>query len=419
MTVDKKSVWGYNSTMTDLLLKLFVKNYRDTQSVSVREKVGKMSGIVGIMLNLLLATAKILVGALFGVLSVLADGLNNFTDCGGNAVALVSIKMSAKPADSEHPYGHRRMEYIASMIVAFIVLVLAFELGSESVNKIIVLCKGEAEVLDFNLWIVLALSVSVLVKLWMFVFNLRLSKRYRFDLLKATAIDSISDVGATSAVLAAVVISHFAGINLDGPMGLAVAVVIAITGIKILKETSNSLLGEAPSEQLTISIESRVKSFDGVLGIHDLNVHSYGPDRYYASVHVEVDAAVSVMESHELLDKIERDFADNTDITLVTHLDPIVTGDAELDAYKARVEEIVHALDEHYSIHDFRMVKGPTTITLIFDVAVHFDTRLLPDEVKNYIQTELEKTHPGVYIVPTVEKQIKPDEDNRNRKKSK
>ena len=402
--------------MTELLLKIFVKNRKDVQNNSVREKVGKMSGIVGIVLNLLLATAKIVVGALFSVISVFADGLNNLADCSGNVVSIVSIKMSSKPADSEHPYGHRRMEYIASMIVAFIVLVVAFELGVESVRKTVLLVKGEAEALEFDIWIIIALSISILVKLWMFVFNLRLSRRYSSDLLKATAVDSISDVCSTSAVLCAVIISHFTGINLDGPMGLIVAIVIAACGIKIIKVTANRLLGEAPDEQMIKSIETRVKNFDGVLGIHDLNVHSYGPNQYYASVHVEVDAAVDVTQSHELLDRIERDFCENTDITLVTHMDPIVTVDAELDAYKAEVEQIVRSLDEHFSIHDFRMVKGPTLTTLIFDVAIHFDTKLTADEIRNCVQTELDKTHVGVYVVPTIDRQIKSDAKQRGKK---
>ena len=402
--------------MTELFLKLFVKNHKDAQNNAVRERVGKMSAIVGIVLNLLLAAAKIVVGVLFSVIAVLADGLNNLADCSGNVVSIVSIKMSSKPADSEHPYGHRRMEYIASMIVAFIVLVVAFELGISSTEKIIQLVGGKAETLDFNLWLVITLSVSILVKLWMFVFNWRLSRRYSFDLLKATAIDSISDVGATSAVLVAVTVSRFTGINLDGPMGLAVAVLIAVSVFKIMRVAFNHLLGEAVDEQMIKDIETRVKSFDGVLGLHDLNVHNYGPNQYYASVHVEVDAAVNVLESHELMDRIERDFRENTDITLVTHLDPIVTGDAELDAYKAEVETIVRTLDEHFTIHDFRMVKGPTLTTLIFDVAIHFDTKLTAEELKNYVQTELDKTHSGVYVVITVDRQIKSDVKRRDKK---
>ncbi len=399
--------------MTRLLLKIFVKNSGDTHDAAVREKVGKLSGIVGIVLNVLLAAAKIVVGAVFSVLSVLADGLNNLTDCGSNVISLVSLKLAGKPADSEHPYGHKRMEYVASMIVAFVVLVLAFELGMESVSKIIALAQGNAQELTFSIWTVVALCVSVVVKFWMFLFNRKLGNEYNSELLKATSLDSISDVCATFAVLVAVVVSHFVGINLDGIMGVAVAAFIAVAGIKILKETINQLLGEAPSKQLVDSVVERIKRFDGVCGIHDLNVHNYGPDKYYASVHVEVDASVDVMQSHELMDKIERDFAQNTDIVLVTHMDPVVVGDPELDCYKNQVEEIVQQLDEHFSIHDFRMVKGPTLTNLIFDVAIHFDTKLTPLQIQQYIQQKIDQTQTNVFVVPTVEQQISSDKGKR------
>lgn len=406
----------YNLRMTNLLLKIFVKNNKDVTNTNVRENVGKMSGLVCIVLNVLLATAKIVVGAVFSVLSVLADGLNNLTDCGSNVVSLVSIKLANKPADSDHPFGHRRMEYIASMIVAFIVLFLAFQLASESVTKIVALVKGEAEELNFGLWTILALSVSVLVKLWMFIFNSKLAKRYSSQLLKATATDSISDVLGTSAVLVALVISHFTGFNLDGIMGVAVSVVIGIAGIKILKSTANELLGEAPDEETLQSIVQRIKSFDGVKGIHDLNVHNYGPNKYYASVHVEVDAAVDVMESHDLMDRIERDFAENTDVTLVTHLDPIVVGDPVLDGYKEEITNIVKAMDDHFDIHDFRMVKGTTHTNLIFDVAVHFDTKLSAKQIADHIQQEVNKLHQNVYVVPTVDRQIAEDAPKKKNK---
>ena len=407
--VDITALLRYNLPMTNLLLKLFVKNSSDVTSSEVRQRVGNLSGIVGIVLNLLLAAAKVVTGAIFGVLSVLADGVNNFTDCGSNVVSLISIKLANKPADSRHPYGHKRMEYIASMIVALIVLVLAVELATESISKVVQLAEGQAEQLVFSYWTAGALALSVVVKLWMFLFNRTLAKRYNYELLKATATDSVSDVCATGAVLAAVIISHFAGINLDGVMGLAVSAVIAVAGVRILKDTVNQLLGEAPSEELISQITQRIKNFDGVLGIHDLNVHNYGPDLYYASVHVEVDSAVDVMQSHDLLDRIERDFAENTNIVLVTHLDPIVLGDPELDKYKKEVTDIVKGMDEHFDIHDFRMVKGPTHVNLIFDVAVHFDTKLTAKQITEKIRTEIRKTHPDVFVVPTVEKQLKPE----------
>ena len=405
--------------MTNLLLKLFVKNNKDVTNANVRENVSKMSGLVCIVLNVLLAAAKIVVGAVFSVLSVLADGLNNLTDCGSNIVSLVSIKLANKPADSDHPFGHRRMEYIASMVVAFIVLFLAFELASESVTKIIALIRGEAEELNFGLWTILALCLSVLVKFWMFIFNRKLAKRYSSQLLKATATDSISDVLGTSAVLVALVISYFTGFNLDGIMGVAVSVIIAIAGFKILKSTANELLGEAPNAEMIQSIVQRIKSFDGVKGIHDLNVHNYGPNKYYASVHVEVDSAVDVMESHDLMDRIERDFAENTDITLVTHLDPIVVGDPVLDGYKEEITSIVKAMDDHFDIHDFRMVKGTTHVNLIFDVAVHFNTKLSAKQIADHIQQEVNKLHQNVYVVPTVEKQLAEDQPEKKTKKKK
>lgn len=393
--------------MTTLLLKLFVPQYKDTNNVAVRDRVGKLAGAVCIALNILLAAAKITVGALFALVSVFADGINNLTDCGSNVVSVVSIKLAERPADKEHPYGHRRAEYVASMIVAFIVLVVAVELAVEGVTNVVNVFKGEAEPITFELWTVVTLSASILIKLWMFAFNKILSKRYSFELLKATAIDSISDVCATSAVLVAVVVSYFTGFNADGFMAVAVAVFIAINGIKILKETLKHLLGEGADENLAHEVVHRIKMFDGVLGVHDINIHNYGPNHYYASAHVEVDSSVPVLESHDMIDQIERDFAENTNIRLVIHMDPIVTNDPELEAYKTEVNNIVKALDEAFDIHDFRMVKGPTHTNLIFDVAINFETKLTERQVAEHIQEEIDKLHDNVYIVSTVERQIR------------
>ncbi len=381
--------------MTNLLLKIFIKNRNDTENAATRDSVCKMSGIVCIILNILLAAAKIVAGALFGLVSVLADGMNNLSDCGSNIVSVVGVTLASKPADKGHPYGHRRAEYVAAMVVAFIVLVVAVELCIESVTKIVDTFKGNSAEIPLEIVTVVILSVSVLVKLWMFFFNRKLGRRYGSDLLKATSIDSISDVCATGAVLVSVIISHYAGFNIDGFMGVAVAV-----------ETYNNLIGAAPDEKLVESVVARIKQFSGVLGVHDLNIHNYGPDKYYASVHVEVDSSVSVLESHDMIDQIERDFAENTNITLVIHLDPIVIGDAKLDEYKAEVEKIVVAMDEHFTIHDFRMVKGPTHTNLIFDLAVHYDTKLTRQQITEYIQREINKQYSDVYVVPTVEKQI-------------
>lgn len=393
--------------MTNLLLKIFVKNYKDVGNAAVRDRVGNLSSGVGIFLNLLLSAAKITVGVLFGLVSVFADGINNLTDCGSNVVSLVSIRLASRPADKEHPYGHRRAEYVASMVVAFLVLVASVELASEGVSKIISVFNGSADELSWEIWTIVTLSVSVLIKLWMFFFNGILGKRYSFGLLKATAVDSISDVCSTAAVLIALIVSHYTGFNADGFMAVIVSVVIAVSGIKILKETFKHLLGEGADESLARFVKERIIKFDGVLGVHDLNIHNYGPNSYYANVHVEVDARVPILDSHDIIDQIERDFAENTNIKLVIHMDPIVIGDPELDGYKEEITEIVKSLDDSFDIHDFRMVKGPTHINLIFDVAISFDTKLKEREIADYIQAKVNEKYSDVYIVATVEKQIK------------
>ena len=392
--------------MTNLILKLFVKNHTDTKNAKVREQVGKVASVVGIVVNLVLSLCKIAVGTLFGLISVMADGFNNLTDCGSNIVSLISFKLASRPADKEHPYGHARIEYVASMIVGFIVMLLAFELGMESVNKIVDLVNGNSTQVTFEVITVVVLSISILGKLWFYFFNSKLAKTYNAELLKATASDSLSDVFATTAVLVSVVISPVTGFNTDGIMGIVVAVLIAIAGVGILRDTLNHLLGASPTEELIKSIEERIRCFDGVLGIHDLHVHNYGPNKFYASVHVEVDSAVDVMESHDMIDEIERDFANNTDIMLVIHLDPIVIGDPELDTYRQEILAIVQQLDKAFDIHDFRMVKGPTHTNLIFDVAVSYDTKLTSTQIVEHIQQQISLAHPNVYVVPTVERKL-------------
>ena len=395
----------YNkTTMTNLFLKLFVKNHKDTSSPTVREAVGKLASVVSIVCNVILSAAKILVGVLFGVVSVLADGLNNLTDCGSNIIALISFKLSNKPADKEHPYGHQRLEYVSSMVVGIIVLLLSFEVATESVNKIITPTQT-----DLSIWTVVALAASIVIKLFMFVFNNKLGKTYKSELLKATATDSLSDTVATAVVLVSVIVADVTGfVYLDGIMGIGVAIMIALAGIRILKETLSLLLGESPNKELILQIVSRIKKYPGIYGLHDLNVHNYGPNKYYASVHCEVDSSVPILDSHDLIDRIEREFLEQTDIILVIHLDPIVIGDPELDTYRNQIAGIVAEIDEHFTIHDFRMVKGPTHTNLIFDVATHFDTKLSDCEIVDYIQKGISALHPDtqVYVVPTVEKQI-------------
>lgn len=386
--------------MGKLLVRLFIKNGEDIDSPQVRAAYGTLSGAVGIVLNILLAVGKIVVGVIFGALSVTADGLNNLTDCGGNVVSVIGFKVAEKPADKEHPYGHQRMEYVAAMVVAFIVLVVAFELAVESVQKLIT-----PEESEFSIATVIVLAVSVAVKLWMFFFNRYLAKKISSPVLKATATDSISDSAATLAVIVALIISHYTSVDLDGVMGLVVAILIAVAGIGIFRSTLSRLLGEAPDKEVVEGIRARVTGYAGVVGLHDLNVHSYGK-KLYASVHVEVDSKMTINEGHELADEIERDFAANTDIMMVVHIDPVAVNDPVVDRYREITLGVVRAIDPSYSIHDFRLVNGVSRINLIFDVAIPFDSKLTEKEVAARIKEALTAIDAKLNPMPTVEKQI-------------
>lgn len=386
--------------MGKLLVKLFVKNSSDTSDPAVRRAYGTLAGTVGIVLNILLAVGKICAGMLSGALSVTADGLNNLTDCGSNAVSVIGFKVAGKPADKEHPYGHQRMEYIAAMIVAFIVFVVAIELGVESVQKLIEPTDG-----SWSITAVIVLSVSVAVKLWMFFFNRSLAKKISSEALKATATDSISDAGATAAVLVALIISHYTDVDLDGVMGLIVAVLIAFAGIGIFRSTLSQLLGKAPDKAVLEDIKQRIRSHNGVLGIHDLNVHSYGK-KLYATAHVEVDARMGLSEGHDLADGIERDFAAHTDVIMVVHVDPIQVDDPVVERYRDMTAGIVRAIDPSFSIHDFRVVDGAVRVNLIFDVAMPFEAKMSEAEVERRIKDAFSTIDGKLYPMPTVERQI-------------
>lgn len=386
--------------MGKLLVKLFVKNSSDTSDPAVRRAYGTLAGTVGIVLNILLAVGKICAGVLSGALSVTADGLNNLTDCGSNAVSVIGFKVAGKPADKEHPYGHQRMEYIAAMIVAFIVFVVAIELGVESVQKFIEPTDG-----SWSITAVIVLSVSVAVKLWMFFFNRSLAKKISSEALKATATDSISDAGATAAVLVALIISHYTDVDLDGVMGLIVAVLIAFAGIGIFRSTLSQLLGKAPDKAVLEDIKQRIRSHNGVLGIHDLNVHSYGK-KLYATAHVEVDARMGLSEGHDLADGIERDFAAHTDVIMVVHVDPIQVDDPVVERYRDMTAGIVRAIDPSFSIHDFRVVDGAVRVNLIFDVAMPFEAKMSEAEVERRIKDAFSTIDGKLYPMPTVERQI-------------
>ena len=368
------------------------------QTESKRTLYGKIAGVVGIIVNIFLAVGKILVGAIFGVISVTADGLNNLTDCGSSIISTVSFKLSSKPADKEHPYGHERIEYVLSMVVAFIIFFVAFETITEAVNKIIA-----PEEFVYSLLIPIVLGVSVVVKLGLFFYYKITANKINSAILKASAIDSLSDCVSTSVVIICYFVSLFTGFNIDGYAGILVSLFIGYSAIGVLKEVFSTLIGKAPDEDLMKEIKEKILAYSGVLGVHDLAVYSYGPNKYFASVHIEVDANVDVLKSHELVDLIEKEFVRDTGIIITGHLDPIVTDDERVNELRAKIEEIVKNLDNVLSIHDFRVVFGEKRTNVLFDVLVPFGYKMTKDEILEILKKEVARIDEKYCLVVTIE----------------
>ena len=350
--------------MTKLLLRLFVKNYADGESPAVRAAVGRLSGLVGILANVLLCAGKLIVGTLSGSVSITADAMNNLSDSASSVVTLVGFKLAERPADADHPYGHARYEYLSGLAVAALILVIGVELAKSSFLKIL-----HPEPVEVNLVLVLVLIGSILVKLWMAFFNGKLGKHINSSALRATAADSRNDVITTGAVLLASIVERFTRIQIDGYMGLAVALFILYSGAKLGKETISPLLGENASPELRELILQTVENEPRVLGYHDLMVHDYGPGQRFASLHVEMDQREDPLLCHELIDDMERQCLEKHNVHLVIHYDPVVIGDPMQDALHATVKEALHAYDARLNLHDFRMVPGQGHTNLIFDVA--------------------------------------------------
>jgi cation diffusion facilitator family transporter len=363
-----------------------------------RTFLGNVASFVGIGVNLLLAIFKILVGSIFGVISLLADGLNNMTDCGNSIISLVSFKLSSRPADKEHPFGHERIEYICSMVVAFLILIVAFDTAKESIGKII-----SPTAIDFSYLVVIVLAVSILAKLCLFFYYKATAKKIDSTILNASAVDCLTDCLSTFIVAVCVFIEKFFAISLDGYAGVIVALFIAWSAVGILREIFSKLIGQAPSEELLTEIKTKIKSYDGVIDVHDLSVYCYGPNKYFASAHIEVDASVDVLVSHELIDDIERDFVNTTNIVLTGHLDPIVTNNAETNALKEEVIKIVKGIDNRFSIHDFRVVYGQNHTNVLFDIAIPFDTEIKKREIAVLVKEKISLLNEKYVAVITVE----------------
>lgn len=351
--------------MTNFIVKHFIKDYEDINKMSVRTSYGMVASIVGIFCNVLLFVVKFVVGLFLHSVSVLADSFNNLSDAGSSIISLVGVKMASKPADEEHPFGHGRMEYIAALIVSFLVIEVGFSFLKDSIGKI-----SEPVELHFQTISVTILTLSIGVKLWLGMFNKKLGKKINSKVMIATATDSMGDVIATTATIVSILVYKFAGINLDAYVGIGVSLVIMWAGIGIAKDTLEPLLGEAVPADIYRQITEFVESYEGVLGTHDLIVHNYGPGRSMASVHAEVPNNVDVEVSHEIIDRIERDIVKELGIFLVIHMDPIEVNNEQLDRTKQFVIAAVNEMDQALSIHDFRMVVGENQINLIFDLVV-------------------------------------------------
>lgn len=390
--------------MTDLLIKLFVKDYQKASEVTVRQRYGKFAGVVGIISNLVLFVIKIVAGAIFNSIAITADAINNLSDSGSSLVTLLGFKIAGKPADKQHPFGHARMEYLSGLIVSFLVLFLGLQLIKSSVEKII-----NPQETQFTLLTMAVLVVAIMIKLWQALFYRKVGRRIDSTALLATAVDSRSDILATSAVLVAALISKLTGYNLDGYMGVVVALFIIYTGAQLVKDTSSPLLGMAPSKEMVDGIYRKILSYEGIIGLHDLRVHNYGEAQYFASVHCEVPASQDIMVSHDIIDNIERDFFKEQGLHMVIHLDPVVADDEKTNELRREVQEIVMTIAPEISMHDFRVVWGVSHTNLIFDIVVPFGLKRDDDEIVDAITAKVYQINPTYNSVITVDHQYVPD----------
>ena len=381
----------------DFLVRKFIKNYQDTKDANVRTSVGKLSGIVGILNNLFLFVIKFVIGTIVHSVSIQADGVNNLTDAGSNIISILSFHLANKPADKDHPFGHERTETIASLFVGILILVLGFETAKESISKVI-----HPGSIDFRIVSVIILLISIIVKFWMCLYNKKLSKTYDSSLLEATALDSISDVCGTTAVLVSTLLSPVLHFNLDGYMGIVVSGIIIYGAYGLLRDMINSLIGEAPDSELVHNIVDRIMAHPAILGVHDMMIHNYGPNKIFASAHVEVDSSKDIFETHDHIDNIEREVKENMNIDLVLHMDPVKVNDPETELYRAKVVEAIHQIDPKWGFHDFRIVSGPTHVNLVFDLVIPFEEKYTQEEIEAMLLKHIQSDK-KIYLVLTID----------------
>lgn len=384
--------------MQKILVKLFIHDYENTGSMKVREAYGTLGSITGIVVNIILAIIKYAAGILSGSISVTADAINNLSDAGSSIISLVGVKLSAKPADKDHPYGHGRVEYISALGVSFFVLLMGIELFKSSVDKII-----NPVPVKFNWIAFIILIVSILMKLWLGFFNKRLGEKINSSPMIAVMKDSFSDCLATTVALVAIVVSAFSDINIDGYLGIIVAGFIFLAGFNILKDTMADLLGKPADKEFTKQIEDKILSYDKIVGVHDMIVHDYGPGRIFASAHAEVSSKDDIMEIHDIIDLAERDIFNEFGLVISIHTDPIVTDDERINSLKDMTKGIIREISQEMSIHDFRVVDGPTHTNLIFDLIVPHKYHLSNSQIIKVIEDKLSKIDERYFVVITIE----------------
>lgn len=369
--------------MTDFLVKLFVKDYNQTNDVEVRSRYGILSSIVGIICNLILFAVKCAIGLWIHSISVTADAFNNLSDASSAIISFIGVKMAKKPADEDHPFGHGRIEYITAFIIACLVIQVGISLFKTSIAKIF-----NPEQLIFSTTSVLILLFSILAKLWMGLFNRKLGRRIQSKVMIATATDSLGDAATTIAIIFSILVFGIWGINIDGYVGVFVSIVVLIAGINIAKDTLAPLIGEAIDPEVYKMLTEFVEGYEGIVGTHDLIVHNYGPAKSMASIHAEVPNDVSIEKSHEIIDQIERDCRKNYNVFLVIHMDPIETKDESVQKLRVSLDTIIKELDEKVSYHDFRVVQGIEVVNLIFDVVI---PRNYDEEKTKWLKEQIER----------------------------
>lgn len=381
--------------MTDLIVKTFIKDHKNINDSKVRTRYGILSGCVGIAVNVILCLLKFFVGSLTGSIAITADAVNNLSDAGSSAVTVFGFKMAGKPADRDHPFGHGRIEYITAMIVSFIILFMGIELAIQSVEKI-----RSPENVQFSLIGAVIIAVSVLGKLWLAFFNKSLGRKIHSPAMTAVVADSISDIAATSITLIALILSNFfPNLHVDGWLGIVVACFVLKAGLDIFRDTLSTLIGKSPSKELVEALKKKILSYDHVSGIHDLIVHSYGPGRDFATVHVEMPSDLNVMVGHNIIDDIENDVKKEMGIDLTIHYDPIEVNNERVTELKEITENVVRKVNPELSIHDFRIVDGPMHTNLIFDVVIPYGFKESPKEIISEISSQISEINSSYFTV--------------------